>query len=376
MENPFRKFHTLQALEGLDFKVPLDLYLNRYFRLHKAIGSKDRKVIGDLIYGIMRWKGLIDIYTPDEKTWGRRLATFLQLDPEAHRYDPTLPMHDRLSFPESLFSLLAEQYGAKQGGELCLISNTSAKTTIRVNTLKTTRDFLFKKWDHLYDIALTASSPYGITFNKKIPLFQLDEFKRGFFEIQDEGSQLIGELVAPNPGDLVMDYCGGSGGKTLAFAHKLDNKGQIFVHDIRSGALLEARKRLKRAGIQNVQLLFPDSPNLKKLKKKMDWILVDAPCTGTGTYRRNPDMKWRFTLPFLAQFIADQRVIFERALSFLKPGGKIVYATCSILEGENGAQVDHFLKTYPLKLITPPLSLLPQIDGMDGFFGALFEKTH
>ncbi len=126
----------------------------------------------------------------------------------------------------------------------------------------------------------------------------MPEFKQGLFEVQDEGSQLIANLMDPTPGDQVMDYCAGSGGKTLAFAPKMQHRGQIYLHDIRPWALDEARKRLKRAGIQNAQVVLPEDPKLNKLRGKMDWVLVDAPCTGSGTFRRNPDMKWKFSLVY------------------------------------------------------------------------------
>lgn len=201
----------------------------------------------------------------------------------------------------------------------------------------------------------------------------MPEFKKGLFEVQDEGSQLLAALVKAEPGQLVMDYCAGSGGKTLAFAPLMHNKGQIFLHDIRSYALIEARKRLKRAGIQNAQIVLAEDEKLKKLKKKMDWVLVDAPCSGTGTMRRNPDMKWAFTEDTIPRLVGQQRTIFEKALSYLHPQGKIIYATCSLLKEENEEQVTHFLKTYSLKLVAPFFQTKPSKGEMDGFFGAIFE---
>ena len=187
--------------------------------------------------------------------------------------------------------------------------------------------------------------------------------------MQDEASQQVAALVQAKPGDHVLDYCSGSGGKALAFAPAMDGKGQIYLHDIRAHILQEAKRRLKRAGVQNAQVLTTDK--LKPLKKKCDWVLVDAPCTGTGTLRRNPDMKWRFTGEMLQRLIGEQRTIFEKALSYLKPEGRIVYATCSILKEENSEQIAHFLKTYGLKLEDSPLQTLPEEGGMDGFFGAV-----
>ena len=158
--------------------------------------------------------------------------------------------------------------------------------------------------------------------------------------------------------------------KNVAFAPGMQGKGQIYLHDIRPKALAEARQRLKRAGIQNAQTV-EDEKKLKLLKKKMDWVLVDAPCSGTGTLRRNPDMKWRFSEEGLKKLVGQQRMIFEKALSFLGPKGHIVYATCSVLAEENEEQTAHFQKTYGLKLVKE-FKRLPTEGGMDGFYGAVF----
>lgn len=172
-----------------------------------------------------------------------------------------------------------------------------------------------------------------------------------------------------------MDYCAGSGGKTLAFAPRMQNKGQIYLHDVREHALLESRRRLKRAGIQNAQIVkADDTAKLKKLKKSMQWVLVDAPCTGTGTMRRNPDMKWNMAEETLPKLLGLQRSVFEKALSYMHPDGRLVYATCSILKEENQDQVAHFLKTYQLELVQEPFQCFPSEGGMDGFYGAIFKR--
>jgi 16S rRNA C967 or C1407 C5-methylase (RsmB/RsmF family) len=155
----------------------------------------------------------------------------------------------------------------------------------------------------------------------------------------------------------------------------MEHKGQIYLHDIRPFALQEAKKRLKRAGIQNSQILLPESPHLSKLKKKMDWVLVDAPCTGTGTLRRNPDMKWKFDETILPRLVGQQRAIFEKALSFLHPEGRIVYGTCSLLEAENQLQLEHFLKTYSLVVEGEVFQTFPAKGEMDGFFGVVLKRA-
>jgi len=372
---PFREHHLFALLKAYSRQtLPLDLFISHYFRENKALGSKDRGFIAETIYALVRWQGLLDYLEP-AATWERRYTAYQELDLDTIMKNSDIPPHIRVSFPEIPYSLLEKDYGEERAMELCLACNSPAPTMVRANTLKTTRDALLEKWKELYEVSPAQFSDVGIQFHKKINFFGLPEFKAGLFEVQDEGSQLLGQMVKVQPGDQVLDYCAGSGGKTLAFAPAMQHKGQIHVHDIRPFALLEARKRLKRAGIQNSQVLQPDSPNLSKLKKKMNWVLVDAPCTGTGTLRRNPDMKWRFDEQTLPRIVGQQRMIFEKALSFLHPEGRIIYATCSILKAENQEQLDHFLKTYQLAIDGQVFQSFPAPGGMDGFFGVVLKRV-
>jgi 16S rRNA (cytosine967-C5)-methyltransferase len=375
MHVPFREHHLLAIFNSYEIQAgPLDLFLRNYFRANKAVGAKDRKAIADAVYGIIRWRGLLDNLIGKPLTWKRRYDCFQKFSPEKHLSDANIPLHIRLSFPKNLFTILKENLGEDKVLEFCLACNASAPTTVRVNTLQTSREFLLSKWEKEHSVTACALSATGITFHKKINFFALPEFKQGFFEVQDEASQLIADLVQAAPGDHVLDFCAGSGGKSLAIAPKMENKGQLYLHDIRPLALQEAKKRLKRAGIQNAQLLFCDSPNKTALKNTMDWVLVDAPCSGMGTLRRNPDMKWKFDENALNRLIEEQRIIFEEALSFVKPGGKIVYATCSVLPIENIIQAEFFERHFKLERIADPFSSFPQKGGMDGFFGIVFTK--
>lgn len=320
----FRDYHLLQILQHFETqRLPLDVFLSRYFRANPAIGSKDRRFLSDAVY---------------EKF--------------------------RAGFPGVLSTLLDDAYGKEKAEELRLVCKERAPITVRINPLKTSREALLEKWKPFSALPCTHS-PYGVVFPEKINFFTLPEFKEGLFEIQDEGSQLISFLIEAKPQDHVLDFCAGGGGKTLAFAYLLQNRGQIFLHDIRPRALLEAKKRLCRAGIQNVQFRLPLQP--------VDWVLVDTPCTGTGTLRRNPDLKDKFSLELLSRLILEQRQIFEKALSFLKPKGKIVYATCSILPQENQDQIAYFSEKFNLTCVKTFQSL-PTSGGMDGFFGAVLKK--
>lgn len=371
----FRHHHIVSILKSYQQqKLPLDLFLKDYFKIHKAIGSKDRSFISETVYTMIRWNGLLDYLCGESSDCEKRLETYLHWDLATLKQQAEIPLHIRAGFPKRLFDLISASHGLEKGLEICHNSNMMAPITVRANILKTTREYLLNTWKDKYSVSPCLYSKHGIIFEKRLNFFDLPEFKQGLFEIQDEGSQLLSELVRAQPGQLVLDFCAGSGGKTLAFAPKMQNKGQIYLHDIRIHALNDAKKRLRRAGIQNAQIIEPENPNLKKLKKKMDWVLVDAPCTGTGTLRRNPDMKWKFNEQLLKEMISLQRVIFERALSYLKPDGFIIYATCSLLNEENKDQIDHLKKTYNLT-VENIFQSTPLAGGMDGFFGAVIKKS-
>lgn len=372
---PFRQHHILAVLEEYEKQeLPLDYFLSKYFRNHKALGSKDRGVVAEMVYGLIRWRGLLDFACSSTLSWENRLDFFLSPEFMTYKFRKDIPPHIRLSFPQVLFEKIVNSHGMDKACEICAASNEPAPTTVRANALKTTREDLLQRWRNTYPVRPCADAPYGITFDRRLNFFELPEFKQGFFEVQDEGSQLVAGLVEASPGQHIMDYCAGSGGKTLAFAPNMKNTGQIFLHDIRKHALQDCKKRLRRAGIQNAQVVFEDEGKLKKLKKSMDWVLVDAPCSGTGTLRRNPDMKWKFNEEMLIRLMGQQRMIFEKALSYMKPEGRIVYATCSVLKEENMDQVSHFMKVYDLEIVDKPFESLPFFKKMDGFFGVIFKK--
>lgn len=370
MKQSFLESHIQNIFQNLsESNKPLDLLMSDYFRSHKNLGSTDRRVIGDTVYGMMRWKSLIDHFSPND-----RVAFYRNIDWEKVTQDDSIPLPARLGISEFIYSRFNASFGSAQANLLGQILNQVAPTTIRVNLLKTSRDHLLNLWKDRFLISPCNHSSSGIRFFKREPLFTLPEFKEGLFEIQDEGSQLVTDLVAPKPGDCVLDYCSGSGGKTLGFAHRMQGKGQIYLHDIRTSALFEARRRLKRAGIQNAQCLPSDHPQLTRLVGKCDWVLIDVPCSGTGTLRRNPDQKWKINEAQIQQYIHQQRTIAHDAFKYLKPRGRLVYATCSLLPEENLNQVHYLLKNFPLTLEKDPLSLFPQPGGMDGFFCAVLKK--
>jgi len=337
---PFRQYHLFQIFAILKRdSAPLDLIISRYFREHRALGSKDRKKIAEILYHLVRWSGLFDYFITDKKDWEGRFEVYQKINLEEKIKDQSIPLHIRTSFPKILLKRWIDSYGETKAEELALKSNERAPITLRVNALKTSREKFLKRFEDQIEMEACQRAPYAINVLKRISLFQLEAFKNGYFEMQDEASQLIANLVKVQPKEKVLDYCSGSGGKSLAIAPQMQNQGVLYLHDIRPGILVQAKKRLKRAGVQNAQICSSTDPNLQALKGNMDWVLVDAPCSGSGTYRRNPDLKWKFSEKMLEELINLQREIVKKALPYLKPNGHLVYATCSLFEEENEEQV-------------------------------------
>lgn len=381
MKTDFRKKTILQffsELEKLE-KAPLDLFLGQFLKRNRSIGSQDRKVIAETVYGVVRNLGLINALLKKEPsweaTWEERVELFLSGQIPILAEKEGVSPHDKLNLPKELYDILMESLGEEATHAFATITNERAPITIRVNLLKTTREALFEGWKNQYNISLCQESPTGIIFHERINFFETREFIKGLFEIQDEASQLVSGLVEIKPGEELLDFCAGSGGKSLAIAPRMNNKGQIFLHDIREKSLISAKKRLKRAGAQNTQTIYNDPIKLNKLKNRLKWVLVDVPCTGSGTWRRNPDHKWKFSKEMLDRIVLEQRSIFQEALTYLHPNGSIVYATCSVLPQENEEQVKYFLETHNLVLANPPFKSFPTSGGMDGFFAAVFKRN-
>lgn len=347
--------------------------LSDYFRSHKSLGSHDRKTIGDQVYALVRWQSLFDVIDL-ETNFSKRLHFLKQKPINEWKKEEKLPLFCRLGLTPYLWNTLSQCYGPKTAEHLADVFNSPGPIFVRANLHKTTREELLRLWEGKFSVKPVSQSPAAIAFSKREPLFSLPEFKQGLFEVQDLGSQLVADLLDVKPGSRILDYCGGSGGKSLAFAPRMKGKGEIYLHDIRASALKEAALRFRRAGVQNASILPADHPTLKKLILKMDWVLVDVPCSGSGTLRRNPDMKWKIDEEMVTRLKGTQAAIFSEAYRYAKSGGRIVYATCSIFPEENEAQVESFLRQYDLELEKPPLKLLPEKEGSDGFFAAVFIK--
>ncbi|MDX2112772.1 MAG: RsmB/NOP family class I SAM-dependent RNA methyltransferase [Alphaproteobacteria bacterium] len=424
-----------QSWQG-EKRLPADKLIDHFFKSRRFIGSKDRAAIGELVYWCLRHKATLEWWlvsqlggdfharalvltaiilrregdvpalhtmSQDSKHAFPRLSA-----QEAARFEKLTsllgkaadviqkaPAHMRLNYPEWIEPHLREAFGESFEAGVAALSE-QAHTDLRVNTLKTTRDALLAQLTtEGYDVYPTPVSPLGIRLAKRAPIFTSPAFKAGHFEVQDEGSQLVAALVGAKPGMKVIDFCAGAGGKTLAIAAQMQNKGRILAWDNSAKRLTQIKERLRRAGVDNVQVHVLEHEHdqfIKRHKDSADRVLVDAPCSGTGTWRRNPDLKWRFTPQDLAEVLAVQQRILQSAARLVKPGGQLIYATCSLLPQENHQQIELFLnsvndfRVVPADKIWdkhPPaglgskdafLVLTPHQDGVDGFFAAALHR--
>ena len=410
------------ALQGTS-KGPLDQLCYTYFKSRRFIGSKDRQAISAYVYGVVRhratcdwWaleRGLSPLLMGPAPAARIRLLAYLWLIKKVKRdqigilfsgekYAPprlsdkeraifevlpqleTLPPWVEGEFPEWLYPSLKKRFG-KDIKEEMQAFQANAPLDLRVNTLKATREEAIKELEKAgLSPKLSPLSPWGLRCESRPNIAQTKAFQDGLVEVQDEGSQLIIQLMDVKPGQTILDMCAGAGGKTLALAACLENKGRIVATDTAEWRLKRTKERLKRAGAFNVELRSLAGLQdkwLKRQKGRFDAVLIDAPCSGTGTWRRNPDQKWNITLQDIRELAALQKSLLEVGSCLVKPGGSLVYATCSLLCEENEDIAQDFLKTHPdFSLVPcgleekPFLSLSPLQQGTDGFFAAKFVR--
>ncbi|MFZ4099092.1 MAG: RsmB/NOP family class I SAM-dependent RNA methyltransferase [Chlamydiia bacterium] len=365
----FRQYHLLRFLDGYDpQRGPLDLAFRAYTKRYAQLGSKDRAWLASRVVLHEKIRGTLDALVGDNL---EDRAEILQGEwqREAQGLSPGL----QRACPEWLWSRLAAQYGEERTHELATVFMEEAPLYLRANLAKTTRAQLMQRLSALEGLEACPEQIAALRLPVRTYVTQLDAYQEGHFEIQDLASQLVAERVRAQPGETVLDFCAGAGGKSLAIAPALAGTGQLYLHDIRPQALLQAKARLKRAGIQNAQEVQPESRPLRLLKHRCDWVLVDAPCSGTGTLRRNPEMKWRLHEADVERLCLLQREILEQASAYVKPNGRLVYATCSILESENQHQVS-WLKSQGWSCLEE-WSSLPISGGMDGLYVAVLARS-
>lgn len=406
----------------LRFDHPTDAIVARFFRDNRALGPRERATLSGTVYNVLRKKLLFDHCAPSGSgPKERRLAIlgffgpgdFLRsalseqeknwLDQCEKINSADLMERHRHNLPEWLVQPLKEQLGA-EFWPLAESLNQPAELDLRVNALNAKRAEVQKE---LAQAGLKATptpyAPLGLRISGKPNLSKLDAFVRGAIEVQDEGSQLLTMLLDAKRGEMVVDFCAGAGGKTLAIGAAMRNTGRLYAFDTSAHRLDALKPRLARSGLSNVHpaaIAHERDERIKRLAGKIDRVLVDAPCSGLGTLRRNPDLKWRQDPAQVAQLAQTQLAILQGAARLLKPGGRLVYATCSLLEQENEAVAQAFTNANPgftaldaaeiltgLKVADAKalcsggengqryLRLWPHRHHTDGFFAAIWQRT-
>jgi len=398
---------------------PADTTL-RYFFKNERIGSNERELVAETVFGVLRHRLLVEhactVSTSSDAATPRRMAlayllrfggyNLRELEPVLKYNEKewlatvkgikteTLPLSVQAELPEWLVEKMRASYSDEDILTIGKSMQQPAPLDIRVNSLLAKRENVLQLLhDKNISATITPYSPIGIRLKEKIPLNKDALFTEGKIEVQDEGSQLLGFLLAPKRNDMVVDFCAGAGGKTLMLAAMMNSQGRLYAMDVSEKRLANLKPRLKRSGASNIQPMLISHENdlkVKRLAGKIDRVLVDAPCSGLGTLRRNPDLKFRQSPGSIAELTEKQAAILASASRLLKKAGRLVYATCSILPEENQHIVQTFIEKHPDFVLLSAgevlrqqkialecgeyLELRPHLHGTDGFFAAVLER--
>jgi len=411
---------VVQAVRtALKMEHPADAVLRHFFQ-EERIGSNERKLVAETLFGVLRHRLLLEhACTTGEKgqATARRMAlaywmrfggyNLRELQPLLRAQEAEwlrsvkairaeeLPLPLQAELPQWIVDTLRQHHSDEEILALGISMQHPAPLDLRVNSLLANRDEVLQSLQaEGFAATATPYSAYGIRLKDKPALNKHALFLTGKFEVQDEGSQLLGLLLAPKRNDMVVDFCAGAGGKTLLLGALMNSQGRLYAWDISEKRLTNLKPRLKRSGLSNVQpqlIAHENDSKIKRLAGKIDRVLVDAPCSGLGTLRRNPDLKFRQSAQSVAELNEKQRAILDSAARLLKKGGRLVYATCSLLQEENQDVVRAFLATHPEFSLVPAgevlrqlhidlpmgdyLQLTPQQHDTDGFFAAVLERS-
>ncbi len=402
----------------LQFQQPADAVVSAFFREHRALGSRERHTLAETAYTVLRQRALFQHLAQSGRgEMERRLALlgwqgnegFLRaaLDEAEQQWLQQVSAVDRTALPEKLRhnlpDWLAERLQASLGDDFWPFVDSMSRAApldLRVNTLKGKREEALEALKQAGIAALpTPFSPLGLRIDGKPALNKLEVFTSGSVEVQDEGSQLLALLTDAKRGEMVVDFCAGAGGKTLALGASMRNTGRLYAFDTSGHRLAALKPRLARSGLSNVypvQIAHERDDRVKRLAGKIDRVLVDAPCSGLGTLRRNPDLKWRQSPAAIDELVAKQTAILASAARLVKSGGRLVYATCSLLEVENEAVAEAFGAASGGHFVVVPagealaaahvpraeelvrgdfLRLWPHRHETDGFFAAVWKRA-
>jgi 16S rRNA (cytosine967-C5)-methyltransferase len=435
--------HVAELLDNvLASEQPADAVVREFYRKRHYLGSRDRRYVSETLFGILRNYRLLESIArraipPGSSPKGPRIPSIALCAAYALRLlgekppdllpdiaglwrvawfdvdcpaflesaetmdalevagnDPGKRLALETSMPDAIVHEWMVRFGEAEAGELCRASNHPARTTIRVNSIKCTvercREELHKEG---VTTERTVLSPVGLILDRRVNTLALSSFRRGYFELQDEGSQLIAMLLDPRPGSTIVDACAGGGGKTLHLAAIMGNSGEVIAMDVGEQRLRNLRERAQRAGVTIARTIVVghDSDIPGNLAAHADAVLVDAPCSGVGTFRRNPGAKLTFSNEFVTAVTHTQQDLLSRYAALVKPGGKLVYSTCSLLRRENEEIVEGFVATHPdfsfrsapdlLRSLGvsapgegPFLMLLPHQTSTDGFFASVMAR--
>ena len=404
--------HAEAALgELLRFAGPADQVLSRYFRSHRELGQRERAFIAEASFAVLRRRRSLEAAAASDEPRALLTAALLRVlgfsgralgelvEPgliervRGARADE-LPAAVRADLPDWLWQRLAAERGPDEAMRLAQGLLNPAPLDLRVNLARANREEVLERLAH--DGIVSSATPYspaGVRLAEKPAIQHHPLFRDGLIEVQDEGSQLLAFLLAPRRGEMLADYCAGAGGKTLALAMLMRGTGRVYAMDVSAKRLAALGARAARAQVSNIHsiaLAGDNDARAKRLAGKLERVLVDAPCSGFGTLRRNPDLKWRHGPAAVAELVQKQRRILAAAARLVKPGGRLLYATCSILGEENDAIADEFRAAHPgfqarscaellaaqrIALDTGErLRLAPHLHGTDGFFAAAFER--
>lgn len=410
---------VIQALRAmLPLKQPADAVLRHFFQ-QERLGSRERALVSETAFGILRHRLFLEHAcqpTPSAHATPRRMAlaywvrfggyNLRELEPVLKKDEAgwlgavkgivldTLPLHIQAELPEWVIEKLRASMADADILALGRSMQQPAPLDLRVNTFLSSRNEVLAQFTaEGMEASATPFSPIGIRLRGKPALNKHQLFLSGKVEVQDEGSQLLGFLLAPKRNDMVVDFCAGAGGKTLLLGAMMNSQGRLYAFDISEKRLANLKLRLKRSGLSNLHpqlIAHENDQKVKRLAGKIDRVLVDAPCSGMGTLRRNPDLKFRQSPQSIEELTQKQASILAAASKLLKPGGRLVYATCSLLSQENRAVVDAFLVAHPDFALCPAneilaqqlihldtgecLQLSPLKHGTDGFFAAVMER--
>lgn len=393
---------------------PADRMLEGYLRRHRGLASRERRALYDIVFGVMRWRLRLDgmclaagVRAPTHRHRAVAYARWRGVDiiPADDMLGPLFDPHSiversfpggmaaYLSYPDFLYERIVRERGLLEGTRIMREYSEPAATVLRVNTLKASRAELMDRLQREGIASVpTQYSPFGLILSTRAPLATSGAFRDGWFEVQDEASQLASLYTAVRPGDTVLDACAGGGGKSLAMAMLMENRGRIIATDRDARKLGNLRRRAERAGANCIEVRPMDQLKGQASRRgSCDVVVVDAPCSGTGTLRRNPDIKWRINESMISAYAAGQRALIEEYASWLKAGGRLIYLTCSILAEENEgvacavhgrvslARLSRSELPYLLAAMTAMIGDDGSFDttrlcaaSMDGFFGCAF----